>query len=59
LIQQDCIPQNIAAELDSLLNNQSYRQKMLENYNLLDEKMGAPGASAKTAELIIRYALKK
>ncbi|HEY8784207.1 MAG TPA: lipid-A-disaccharide synthase [Mucilaginibacter sp.] len=59
LIQQDCTPQNIAAELDNILNNISYRQNMLNNYDKLDEKMGEPGASAKTAELIIKYASKK
>jgi len=59
LIQADCTPQNVAAELDNMLNNNSYRQKMLADYDLLDEKMGKPGASAKTAELIIKYASKK
>jgi lipid-A-disaccharide synthase len=59
LIQQDCSPQNMAAELDNLLNDKSYRANMLANYDKLDEKMGKPGASAKTAELIIKYASKK
>jgi lipid-A-disaccharide synthase len=59
LIQQDCTPENIAAELDNILNNKSYRENMLANYDKLDEKMGKPGASAKTAELIIKYASKK
>jgi lipid-A-disaccharide synthase len=59
LIQEDCSPENIAAELDNLLNNKSYRENMLANYDRLDEKMGKPGASAKTAALIIKYASKK
>jgi lipid-A-disaccharide synthase len=59
LIQQDCSHQNISAELDSILNNKSYRQKMLASYDELDVKMGRPGASAKTAELIIKYTSKK
>ncbi len=59
LIQPDCTPENIAAELDNILNNKSYREKMLANYDKLDEKMGKPGASAKTAGLIIKYASKK
>jgi lipid-A-disaccharide synthase len=58
LIQQDCSPKNVSFELDNMLNNKSYRQKMLAGYDKLDEKMGKPGASAKTAELIIRYASK-
>jgi lipid-A-disaccharide synthase len=59
LIQQDCSTQNIAFELENILNNKSYRHKMLANYDKLDEKMGVPGASAKTAALIIKYATKK
>jgi lipid-A-disaccharide synthase len=59
LIQEDCSPKNIAAELDSLLNNKSYRQKVLDNYDELDKRMGQSGASARTASLIIKYASKK
>jgi len=59
LIQEDCSPKNIAAELENILNNQSYRQKMLDNYDELDKRMGQPGASARTASLIIKYTSKK
>jgi lipid-A-disaccharide synthase len=54
-IQQDCSVQNISAELDNIINNAAYRKQMLANYDKLDEKMGQPGASAKTAKLIIKY----
>ncbi|MCC8424308.1 lipid-A-disaccharide synthase [Mucilaginibacter sp. UR6-11] len=56
LIQQDCTPARIGTELDLILNNNDYRQNILADYDLLDEKMGSPGASAKTAALIIKYA---
>jgi len=56
LIQADCSKENISAELDRILNNKTWRQEMLDNYDLLDEKMGKPGASARTAGLIIKYA---
>ncbi|MBL4674867.1 MAG: lipid-A-disaccharide synthase [Mucilaginibacter sp.] len=59
LIQEDCNPEAIATELNKLLNNNTYRSDMLHNYDLLDERMGQPGASAKTASLIIKYASKK
>jgi lipid-A-disaccharide synthase len=59
LIQQDCTSIRIAAELQMLLNDSDYREKMLARYDKLDEKMGQPGASAKTAELIIKYMSKK
>ena len=55
LIQNDCIPNKISKELGRLLHDQTYRKNMLENYDLLDEKMGEAGASAKTADLIISY----
>ncbi|NCD71525.1 lipid-A-disaccharide synthase [Mucilaginibacter agri] len=59
LIQQDCNPQTIAAELDLILNNADYRLQMLADYDKLDERMGEPGASARTANLIVKYAQKK
>jgi len=59
LIQQECNPKNISAELDLLLNNKDYRAKMLQDYNELDKRMGKPGASTKAAELIVKYASKK
>ncbi|MBE9584786.1 lipid-A-disaccharide synthase [Mucilaginibacter sp. JRF] len=59
LIQQQCNPQEIYNELNSLINDKSYRRQMLNNYNELDICMGTPGASAKTAALIVKYAIKK
>jgi len=59
LIQQDCTAQTIGAELELILNNKNYRETMLNNYDKLDERMGLPGASDKTADLIIKYAAKK
>ena len=56
LIQQDCTPQTIGDELNLILNNKDYCQTMLANYDTLDQKMGTPGASAKTAVLIVKYA---
>jgi lipid-A-disaccharide synthase len=59
LIQDDCSPANITSELDNILNNKNYLEEMLNNFDKLDVKMGKPGASAKTAELIIKYTSKK
>lgn len=55
LIQEDCTPERISTELRSILNNPSYRQQMLTGYDELDKLMGEPGASAKTASLIVGY----
>jgi lipid-A-disaccharide synthase len=59
LIQQDCNPKSVAEELGLILDNKDYRDKMLGNYKKLHDKMGKPGASEKTAGLIIGYASKK
>lgn len=59
LIQEDCNELKIAAELNAIINDQPNRAAMLRNYDELDQRMGHPGASAKTAALIIKYASKK
>lgn len=55
LIQKDCTANRIADELDLLINNKEYRDNILENYDLLMEKMGNPGASERTAKLITAF----
>jgi lipid-A-disaccharide synthase len=59
LIQQDCNPQKINEEMARILDNKIHRNQMLNNYKILHEKMGKPGASEKTAALIIHYTSKK
>ena len=58
LIQGDCSPQTIDAELYKLLENKPYWQQMLDGYGQLDKRMGEPGASEHTANLIIKYTSK-
>lgn len=58
LIQEDCNTESLSAELNQLLAG-SYRDAMLSNYRQLHSKMGTPGASAKTAKLIVGYTAKK
>lgn len=55
LIQQDCNPEVIRDELKELIMNPEHRMSVLENYDLLAEKLGTPGASEKTAKLIVTY----
>lgn len=45
---------NIQNEIDLLLNNLEYRNKMLENYDRIICILGTPGASEKAAGIIIR-----
>lgn len=52
LIQNELNTKNIKAELQKILE-QTYRQKLLTEYDLLEEKLGGDGASEKTAKLIV------
>ena len=54
LIQSDFNEFNLKAELNNLLNHET-RNKILSNYSLLSAKLGGPGASKKTADLMINY----
>lgn len=55
LIQKDCNPDEIRDELDRLINNTEHRASVLENYEVLSQKMGYPGASGRTAKRIVSY----
>jgi lipid-A-disaccharide synthase len=54
LIQEDCNPVNITDNLVRLIEG-PWREMMLENYADLSVTMGEPGASARTASLVIEY----
>jgi len=52
LIQDDCNPKKIKSELEKILKTEQ-RNVLLNNYTLLEEKLGGAGASNKTAKLIV------
>lgn len=54
LIQDECNRKNIKAELQKILASEN-RENLLKQYDLLEEKLGGPGASANTARLIIKH----
>lgn len=54
LIQNDCNKKNIKKELQKILDS-THREKLLKDYDLLEEKLGGAGASRKTAALIINF----
>jgi len=54
LIQSECNSKNIKAELSRILD-ENYRQKLIEKYHLLEEKLGGEGASKKVAKLIVAH----
>ena len=58
LIQADYNEAAVKSELNLILGDEQYRNTMLKNYDELDVRMGKPGASAKTAALIVKYTKK-
>lgn len=53
LIQDKCNKKNIKSELQKLLAPK-YRTQLLEQYDILESKLGGIGASEKTAKLIVQ-----
>ena len=52
LIQGECNPKRIRKELHKILET-SQREKLLQDYEILEKKLGGIGASEKTARLIV------
>jgi len=52
LLQND-LATKIKDELDRILTDENYRKRMLENYVLLQDKLGETGASERTAKQIV------
>jgi lipid-A-disaccharide synthase len=50
LIQKDLTSENIASEINKLLQESNYRKEMLQGYAELHLKLGGPGASARAAK---------
>ena len=55
LIQKEFNVQNIASELDLLLNNDEYRNDMLSRYDDLYKTLDIGSASENTADLMLKY----
>ena len=54
LIQDDCNSKRVKEELIKILKSDS-RETLLTQYDLLEKKLGGPGASNKTAHLIVSH----
>jgi lipid-A-disaccharide synthase len=52
LIQDDCNAENIKKELTKILEK-DHRKQLIDQYDILEKKLGGPGASQKTAHLIV------
>lgn len=57
LIQQELTIENLRAELQKLLYDEACRSAILNGYHTLRQQLGGAGASAKTAELIVKATL--
>lgn len=55
LIQFDMNPKTLKLELNKILFDNNYRQKMLDNYEELRKKLGGTGASERVAQLLYDY----
>ncbi len=55
LIQGDLNTGNLERELRLLLDDNENRKRMLDDFRILKQKLGGPGASAKTAGLMLSY----
>ncbi|MEQ8358142.1 MAG: lipid-A-disaccharide synthase [Cytophagales bacterium] len=55
LLQDDFHPNIIRDELHALLNDVEYRNKQLKGYAEMKTILGSPGASDKTAKLMVNY----
>ena len=59
LVQYDFTVENIKTELNELINNQNYRQRIIADYNQLHGMLGGIGASQRLAEFLVNDAAKK
>jgi len=55
LLQKDFTAEKIKEELNRILYNTVYRQRMIEGYKEVKSILGAPGASEKAGSLMIKY----
>lgn len=59
LVQNDLTAENISAELNRLLNDTTYRNTILNEYNELVKHLGGSGASLKLAQQLVKDASAK
>jgi lipid-A-disaccharide synthase len=55
LLQDEMNPQGVSIELEKLIEDQSYRNEMLKNYNEIYRSLDTGSASENTAELIVNH----
>jgi len=53
LFQEKCTPLTVGNELDLILNDIQYKEKMLNGYKEMRERLGDPGCAERAAELMV------
>ncbi len=53
LFQQYCTPKTVEAELNLILNDDNYREKMLQGYAEVLKALGGPGCASRAATLMV------
>lgn len=54
LIQHECNAKSVRQELDRLMSDEQYRNTLINNYDLLIQKLGDKGASARVAQSLLK-----
>jgi len=52
--QENCTPENVSGELRKILEDEAYREEMLNNYKQMLEKLGPPGCADRAAGEMVR-----
>ena len=55
LVQMDCNPKTVAAELRKILDDKQYNAEFQRNYTELRQRMGSAGASQRAAKAVIEF----
>ena len=55
LVQMDCNPRTVAAELRKILDDERYDAEFQRNYAELMQRMGSAGASQRAAKAVIKF----
>lgn len=53
--QKECNAEALADELEKLLYDNTYRNRMLEDYAEIARRLGGPGASVRVAKEVVKY----
>lgn len=59
LLAHHFTPENVTIEVEELIKNKEYRDKMLSGYAAMKQQLGEPGAAKHAAKGIVEYISKR